>query len=136
MCEFLIGGLFLLQVQCQQIEIKPITKVEITQSKEGADLVFAQELVKDVFGPGQWDSFFDLINKESGWKVGVMNRAGSGACGLGQALPCSKMGDAYGSFEGELTWAINYVKGRYQTPENALYFWQYEAPKINGHNWY
>jgi hypothetical protein len=52
-----------------------------------------------------------------------MNTAGSGACGLGQALPCSKMGNAYGSAEGEIEWTYNYIANRYGNPSNAWAFW-------------
>jgi hypothetical protein len=46
---------------------------------------------------GHWPAIDALIGHESGWIVGNWNISGSGACGLGQALPCSKMGSAYGN---------------------------------------
>ncbi len=80
------------------------------------------------WGDNQWPAFNEVVNRESGWKVGIKNSS-SGACGLGQALPCSKLGDAYGSVNGELDWMINYIAGRYDTPSKALAF-------HDSHGWY
>ena len=73
---------------------------------------------------GQWAAIDALISHESGWIVGRMNTGGSGACGLGQALPCSKMGAAYGSATGEIQWTYDYIAQRYGNPSNAWSFWQ------------
>ena len=70
-----------------------------------------------------------LINNESGCDPSVYNRAGSGACGIPQALPCSKLTvDAGCSLDSagavcQLRWMDNYVKNRYNTWEGALSFW-------------
>jgi hypothetical protein len=72
---------------------------------------------------GQWSAIDELIAHESGWIVGQWNTSGSGACGLGQALPCSKMGSAYGSPAGEIDWTYNYIANRYGNPSNAWAFW-------------
>jgi hypothetical protein len=42
---------------------------------------------------------------------------------LGQALPCSKMGNAYGNPAGEIDWTYNYIASRYGNPSNAWAFW-------------
>lgn len=89
----------------------------------------AENIVLQEFDFNEWLAFYELVNRESGWQVGIYNKGGSGACGLGQALPCSKMGDAYGDPEGEIRWTLEYIKGRYGSPSNALLF-------HSGHNWY
>lgn len=58
-----------------------------------------------------------VITAESGWNTTVWNSGGSGAYGLGQALPASKMA-VYGSDYmtnpyTQLVWMYNYVKDRY-----------------------
>jgi hypothetical protein len=72
---------------------------------------------------GHWPAIDALVAHESGWIVGKWNTSGSGACGLGQALPCSKMGNAYGNPEGEIDWTYNYIASRYGNPSNAWAFW-------------
>lgn len=70
-----------------------------------------------------------LIGRESGCNPRAVNR-GSGACGIPQALPCSKMGpvNADGtsgaSPEAQLRWMNSYVYGRYGSWENARIFWE------------
>lgn len=76
----------------------------------------------------QWAAFDSIVQRESGWVVGNRNGS-SGACGLGQAYPCSKLGDGYGNAEAELNWTINYIASRYSTPEKALSF-------KNARGWY
>lgn len=61
--------------------------------------------------------WISIIEKESGWNTTIWNGAGSGAYGLGQALPASKMA-AYGSDYmtnpyTQLTWMYHYVIERY-----------------------
>lgn len=72
----------------------------------------------------EWACLATLGNRESGWTVEKWNRAGSGAYGVGQALPASKMA-AYGadymtSARTQILWFLAYVKARYGTPCNAL----------------
>jgi len=82
---------------------------------------YAKQRVELVFGEG-WEAFEEIIQKESGWQVG--RKAKNGACGLGQALPCSKLGNAYGDPKGEVDWTINYIRSRYKTPQKAWLHWQ------------
>lgn len=53
-----------------------------------------------------------LIQKESGWNPNAMNSS-SGACGLVQALPCSKLGPNWNDPVVALRWGQSYVDGRY-----------------------
>lgn len=86
----------------------------------------ANQMVSSVFGQSEWAAMNILIIRESGYNPNAVNKS-SGACGLPQALPCSKIADK--SVEGQINWMINYVKSRYGTPSNALSF-------HNSHNWY
>jgi hypothetical protein len=81
------------------------------------------------------DPLAELLRRESGNNRLAVNSS-SGACGLGQALPCSKMLNAIGvatlaeaSYEAQLAWMMSYITNRYGTVENALAF-------HNAHNWY
>jgi len=68
-----------------------------------------------------------IISSESGWGVTKWNYSGSGAYGLGQALPASKMaayGDDYMTNPvTQLKWATSYAVGRYGSWANAYAFW-------------
>ncbi|MEK6879068.1 MAG: hypothetical protein AABY22_05640, partial [Nanoarchaeota archaeon] len=53
----------------------------------------------------------------------------SGACGLGQALPCSKMKCDLSDTACQISWTINYIKDRYGNPTNAYRFWLNQYPR-------
>lgn len=68
----------------------------------------------------QWTALYTLWMRESGWNPGSVNRS-SGACGIPQAYPCSKITDK--SMRGQLQWGMDYIARRYGTPANALNYW-------------
>ena len=64
-----------------------------------------------------------IINRESKWNANAYNKK-SGACGIPQATPCSKM-KKYGrdyktNCKVQLRWALDYIKNRYKTPSKAF----------------
>jgi len=60
--------------------------------------------------------------KESGNRPNAIN-ASSGACGLGQALPCSKMNCSLSDYACQDAFFTRYMKARYGTWNNAKAFW-------------
>lgn len=69
-----------------------------------------------------WMAWAELIAMESSFNPSAINPT-SGACGLPQASPCSKM-DCPLDYEGvecQLDWIENYVLERYGSIEKALY---------------
>lgn len=64
-----------------------------------------------------------LWNKESHWNMYAQNRS-SGAYGIPQALPGSKMASAGSdyltNYQTQVNWGLNYIKGRYGNPTVAL----------------
>lgn len=63
-----------------------------------------------------------IVSKESGWNPNATNPS-SGACGLVQALPCSKVpGNGYNPVD-NLRWAVGYANGRYGGWAGAYAFW-------------
>lgn len=79
-----------------------------------------------MFDDSQWPALEALWNRESGWNPNALNRR-SGACGIPQALPCSKISDH--STQGQILWGLGYIKSRYGTPTQAWRFWL-------SHGWY
>ncbi|MFE5586630.1 transglycosylase SLT domain-containing protein [Kitasatospora sp. NPDC056531] len=80
----------------------------------------------------QLASFDQIIFHESSWNVRATNPS-SGAYGLGQALPASKMASAGSDWRTnprtQIKWALNYMNTRYGSPNAAWAFWQV-------HHWY
>ena len=74
------------------------------------------------WGTGEYDCLVSLWNKESGWNVNAHNKS-SGAHGIPQALPGSKMGSVAADWETnpatQITWGLGYITGRYSTPCGA-----------------
>lgn len=71
------------------------------------------------------DQFVCLVNlwqKESGWQVNAENRS-SGAYGIPQSLPGSKMGSVGADWrtnaQTQIEWGLGYIRGRYGTPCGA-----------------
>lgn len=81
----------------------------------------AWEVNKEIFGTEHWGALEELIQRESTWNPYAVNSS-SGACGLGQALPCSKMDCEKWDYECQIRWMANYIENRYGTPTEALSF--------------
>ena len=63
-----------------------------------------------------------IYQKESGNRTDAINPNG-GACGLGQALPCSKMPCSLQDYACQDNYFTGYMQQRYGTWENARAFW-------------
>jgi hypothetical protein len=74
------------------------------------------------FGISQFPCLDKLWKKESGWNEEAENPS-SGAYGIPQALPGSKMGSVASDWRTnpatQIKWGLNYIEGRYDTPCNA-----------------
>jgi hypothetical protein len=78
--------------------------------------------------PGDMQYVDYIVSRESGWNPNATNKS-SGACGLVQALPCSKVpGNGYNPVD-NLRWATGYATGRYGSWAGAYNFW------TNNHWW-
>ncbi|MFJ1867081.1 transglycosylase SLT domain-containing protein [Streptomyces sp. NPDC088097] len=89
----------------------------------------AQQMIKD---PAQFAAFNKIVTRESGWNHTATNSA-SGAYGLVQALPASKMSSAGSDWKTnpatQIKWGLDYMNSRYGSPVGAWNFWQ-------SHHWY
>ncbi|MFJ4171100.1 hypothetical protein ACIPY3_16465 [Paenarthrobacter sp. NPDC089714] len=77
------------------------------------------------WGPGEMTALNTLWEKESNWKTTATN-ASSGAYGIVQSLPASKMATAGAdwqtNYQTQIKWGLNYIKERYGSPSAALAF--------------
>jgi hypothetical protein len=74
----------------------------------------------------EWTALVDLWNRESGWSTTAKN-ASSGAYGIPQALPASKMPAAAlpptNSASAQISWGLSYIASTYGSPSAA---WAHE----------
>jgi hypothetical protein len=91
-----------------------------------------QAMAKAVVASDQWTCFSNIVNHESTWNYKAVNPS-SGAYGLFQALPGSKMSSAGSDWQTnpatQIKWGLNYMESRYGSPCEAWSFWQ-------ANNWY
>lgn len=84
----------------------------------------AQGLIGDA---SQYQCFSNIVTRESGWNYTATN-ASSGAYGLVQALPGSKMASAGADWRTnpgtQIRWGLKYMDSRYGSPCGAWSFWQ------------
>jgi hypothetical protein len=108
---------------------KPKPKRTPPPAPTGSPKVIAAALVGDA---KQLVCFSAIITRESGWQITERNPS-SGAYGLPQALPGSKMASAGADWRTnpatQIRWAIGYMHSRYGSPCGAWAFWQ-------THRWY
>lgn len=75
-----------------------------------------------------WGYVDSIVSRESSWNPNAINKS-SGACGLGQQLPCGKWAGAWNDPVAALRAMNSYVVGRYGGWPQAVAFW-------NSNGWY
>ncbi|QHC55695.1 hypothetical protein EV639_101444 [Rathayibacter tanaceti] len=100
----------------------------------------AQDYARSVVGSFGWGQdqvdrcLVPLWNGESGWRWNALNRS-SGAYGIPQALPASKMANSGGDYQTNATtqidWGLTYIKSSYGSPCAAWASWNDRSP-----HWY
>jgi len=131
----------LLSAQADQIS-QAASELQAQQQRktQGYDLTttdpreIARQLMATTYGWGdaQFQCFDNIIMHESKWSITATNPT-SGAYGIPQALPGSKMATAGADWKTnpatQIKWALGYVKARYSTPCGA---WSFKS----AHGWY
>lgn len=93
----------------------------------GAAQAYASSILGSYgWGQDQMSCLVSLWNMESGWRWNAYNSS-SGAYGIPQSLPGSKMASAGGDWmtngNTQIRWGLSYISGRYSTPCGA---WSFE----------
>ncbi len=116
-------------VQSEVVVSEPTKQVVIVGSKSpvpaapsnpAGNVALGQQLAASRgWGDGdQWSCLYNLWQRESGWRTEAHNP--SGAHGIPQALPGSKMGAGWENNPTvQINWGLGYIAGRYGTPCNA-----------------
>lgn len=86
-----------------------------------------QAMARQMIPADQFQCFSNIVQRESTWNYKAMNPS-SGAYGLVQALPGSKMASAGADWQTnpatQIKWGLNYMNERYDSPCGAWSFWQ------------
>ncbi|MFF4487204.1 lytic transglycosylase domain-containing protein [Streptomyces sp. NPDC001544] len=86
-----------------------------------------QAMARQIVPAGQFQCFSNIVDHESSWNYRATN-ASSGAYGLVQALPASKMATAGADWQTnpatQIKWGLNYMNVRYGSPCDAWSYWQ------------
>jgi len=118
----------------KQVEVVGIkSRVPTVPSNPGANAELGHKLMLEAgFGEDQWPCLYNLWARESGWRTEAGNPY-SGAYGIPQSLPASKMGSVAADYmtnpATQIIWGLGYVSGRYGTPCGA---WEFFLSR----NWY
>ncbi|MEU7433757.1 MULTISPECIES: transglycosylase SLT domain-containing protein [unclassified Streptomyces] len=95
--------------------------------KSSYTIAETQAIARQMMAGDQFQCFSNIVDHESGWNYKATN-AGSGAYGLVQALPGSKMSSAGSDWQTnpatQIKWGLNYMNDRYGSPCGAWSFWQ------------
>lgn len=102
---------------------KPVESKRIVPAGPVGSPSEAQAYAQSLVGSGdEWACLYNLWARESGWRVDA-NNSSSGAYGIPQALPGSKMASAGAdwqtSYVTQIQWGLGYINGRYGSPCGA-----------------
>ena len=117
------------QAKKEQEQTKSTTTYSSSSYSLSALQSYAYDLVINSYGWSEEDfnALINLWNRESGWNPNLHNSS-SGAHGIPQALPASKMAsegsDYYTNGETQIRWGLKYIAQRYGSPLNAWNYFQ------------
>lgn len=103
-------------------ESVPRTAVATSGSKADYQAYARQRCSAYGWSENDFNCLVALWNRESGWNPSSRNRS-SGAYGIPQALPASKMASAGSDYltnaNTQIDWGLGYIRGRYGSPSAA-----------------
>ncbi|MER7399808.1 lytic transglycosylase domain-containing protein [Streptomyces sp. NPDC000151] len=112
------------QAASRSAERGPLGDIAVKASYSIAE---TQAMARQMMPADQFQCFSNIVDHESGWNYRATN-AGSGAYGLVQALPGSKMASAGSDWQTnpatQIKWGLGYMNDRYGSPCGAWSFWQ------------
>ena len=120
--------------QSKQVTSRGGTSVRAATGTKAEYQAYAKNLCINTYGwtENDFNCLVKLVEKESSWNPNAVNKS-SGAAGLFQALPASKMAsegsDYMTNYKTQIRWGLKYIKNRYGAPANA---WAHSQQK----GWY
>lgn len=111
---------------------EPIIEEPVVTAPMDAYTAFSVITTEKGLSQAEIDGWSMIINRESGWNHTISNPS-SGAYGLPQSLPASKMASHGADWATnpytQLAWMYDYMVGRYGSIQGAVDFW-------NANHWY
>lgn len=114
----------------QEVVVTPPVKkvvvkgVKVIYSNPSANVELGRQIADEMGYGGQFSCIYSIFQRESKWNHLARNRS-SGAYGIPQALPGSKMGIGWENDPAvQIRWGINYMVKRYGSPCGAQQFWE------------
>jgi hypothetical protein len=106
--------------QSQQQVATPQPAAQVTAvSAGGSPQAVAQSMLGAYGWSGQWGCLYQLWDRESGWNMYATNPS-SGAYGIPQSLPGSKMSSAGPDWQTDaatqIRWGLGYIRATYGSP--------------------
>ncbi len=102
---------------------------KVIYSNPSANVELGKQIAADMGWTKEFSCIYTIFNRESKWNQLARNRS-SGAYGIPQALPGSKMGSGWESDPAvQIRWGIGYMVNRYGSPCKANNF-------LSVNNWY
>lgn len=123
-----------LEAKAKAVEAAKVAQTQVKEAPQHAAPIAAVTgskadwLAASGIPQSDWAYVDSIVQRESGWNPNAVNK-GSGACGLGQQLPCGKWAGAWNDPVAALQAQYEYVKGRYGSYAGAVGFW-------NTNHWY
>ena len=114
----------IVQVKSVVVSSRSETPARVATSGSVAEYqAYAKQRVYEYgWSDADFNALVNLWNRESGWNIYSKNRS-SGAYGIPQALPASKMASAGSdyltNYKTQINWGLSYIKSRYGSPSNA-----------------
>lgn len=114
----------IVQVKSIVVSSRSETTARVATSGSVAEYqAYARERCYDYgWSDSDFYALVNLWNRESGWNIYSKNSR-SGAYGIPQALPGSKMASAGSdyltNYKTQINWGLSYIKSRYGSPSNA-----------------
>lgn len=113
----------IVQISTKQISSRNNTSRRAVSGTVAEYQAYAEQRCYDYgWSESDFNCLVSLWNRESGWRVTAQNSS-SGAYGIPQALPASKMASAGSdyltNYKTQIDWGLSYIKARYGTPTQA-----------------
>jgi hypothetical protein len=94
----------------------------LVHASPGAAKAWGRQNLNTYGWQSQFPALDNLWTRESGWRWNALNRS-SGAYGIPQSLPASKMRSAGADYHDnagtQIKWGLGYIRGRYGSPNSA-----------------
>ncbi|TVL93907.1 transglycosylase SLT domain-containing protein [Streptomyces sp. SAJ15] len=111
----------------EQVASRSAPRQESFPQQSSYTVAEVQAMARQIVPASQFQCFSNIVNHESTWNYQATNPS-SGAYGLVQALPGSKMSSAGADWRTnpatQIKWGLSYMDERYGSPCGAWSFWQ------------